>query len=216
MGRWTQYEEDSERLPEGVKRIGYDADTARYSFRDREGNIYLGPAHQEYGSLTLVGKSGRPSSSTEDRPEAFASEKSRPELAVEVPQGSGATFHDILPAHLITSPSSAESRLSASPTSTEPSAGSRFRDAVRRTALPAMQNVVNNVRRSATVRKPRDRDQEKTGLLRSGSQASSKLTRSKTSATTSTVVSFRASMKMLSRIESEYCQNGRNCTVSVV
>ncbi|KAJ7701913.1 hypothetical protein B0H17DRAFT_167887 [Mycena rosella] len=184
MGRWTQFSEDSTRLPEGVKRIGYDADTGRYTFCDGEGNIYLGPPHEEYGSLTLVGKSARPPSSTNDRPQAFASGKANPALSVQIqPPGSGQTFHDFVPAHLITSPSSAESSLSDSPTG-EASARSRFRDAVRRTTLPAMQNVVNNIRRSTTVRKPKD--SEKKGLLRSGSQASSKLTRSNTSTTTST------------------------------
>ncbi|KAJ7481775.1 hypothetical protein FB451DRAFT_1170923 [Mycena latifolia] len=213
MGRWTQFNEDSTRLPEGMKRTGYDADTARYTFCDREGNTYLGPPHEEYGSLTLVGKSKRrPSSSMDDRPQAFASGESRsslyepsndeltclplgkpnPTLSVDVQlPGSGQTFHDFLPAHLITSPSSAESTLSDSPRSDDASAGSRFRDAVRRATLPSMQNVVNNVRRSATsVRKPKDH--EKKGLLRSGSQASSKLSRSNTSATTSTFVSLQS------------------------
>ncbi|KAJ6591229.1 hypothetical protein DFH09DRAFT_1139058 [Mycena vulgaris] len=193
MGRWTQFDEDSTRLPEGMKRIGYDADTARYTFCDREGNTYLGPPHEEYGHLTLVGKSSRPPSSRNDsRPQAFASEKSKPTLSVHVQtSGSGQTFHDFLPAHLITSPSSAESALSASPRTSESSAGARFRDTVRRTALPSMQNVVNNVRRSATtVRKPKD--SEKNGLLRNGSKASSRLTRSNTSATTSTLVSYQS------------------------
>ncbi|KAJ6588582.1 hypothetical protein B0H19DRAFT_1100175 [Mycena capillaripes] len=195
MGRWTQYNEDSTRLPEGFKRIGYDADTARYTFCDREGNTYLGPAHEEYGLLTLVKKGSRPASSTDDRPHAFASDNSKPELSVEVPVHGGAgttvTFHDILPPHLIASPSSAESTLSASPlaSSGETTTGARFRDAVRRVALPSVQNVVNNVRRSTTVRKPRPRDDEKAGLMRSRSQAS-KLTRSDSSATTATLVSF--------------------------
>ncbi|KAJ7507402.1 hypothetical protein B0H11DRAFT_202767 [Mycena galericulata] len=181
MGRWTQFDEDSTRLPEGMKRIGYDADTSRYTFSDREGNIYMGPAHEEYGFLTLVGKSTRTPAVVNDRPHAFASEDSGSDLTVEVQSpGSASTFHDILPAHLITSPSSGE-YADGIPLTGDGSAGARFRDAVRRATLPSMQNVVKNVRRSATLRKPRD--QEKTGLLRSGSQASSKLSRSKSSAT---------------------------------
>ncbi|KAJ7248159.1 hypothetical protein B0H12DRAFT_1053226 [Mycena haematopus] len=190
MGRWTQHEEDAARLPEGVKRIGYDADTARYKFCDRDGNLYLGPPHEDYGSLTLVGKTSRPPSYSDDRPQAFASDKSRPELSVDVPiqgrPGQGSTFYDFVPPHLIASPSSAESTLSAG--SPLASGGSRFRDAVRRTALPSMANVVNNVRRSATMlRKPRardrdrDRDNERDGLLHAPS--GSDLTRSNTSAT---------------------------------
>ncbi|KAF7371133.1 hypothetical protein MSAN_00748600 [Mycena sanguinolenta] len=195
MGRWTQYNEDSTRLPEGMKRIGYDADTARYTFCDREGNIYMGPAHEEYGLLSLVRKSGRsrPASPTDDR---FASDQcslpdtsesdselSESELSVSVPTPAK-TFHDLLPPHLIASPSplpssaasprrspSAESSLDdASPSPA--TAGSRLRDAVRRTALPAMQNAVNTVRRSATsVRKPRARNTDKEGRLRSRSVA---------------------------------------------
>ncbi|KAJ7662134.1 hypothetical protein DFH06DRAFT_1191610 [Mycena polygramma] len=191
MGRWTQFDEDSTRLPEGVKRTGYDQDTARYTFCDQEGNIYLGPPHEEYGSLTLVGKSSRPPSSHDDRPFAFASD-SKPELSVDVPHSAGsATFHDILPAHLITSPSSAESTLEDSPVS-DGSGISRFRSAVRRaTGAPSMQNVVNTVRRSTTsARKPRDQDGEKRGLLRSVSKASSKITRSNSSATTATMMSI--------------------------
>jgi len=54
MGRWTQYDEDDYRLPEGIKRIGYDADSERYYFRDREGLVYKGPEGSEFGELTLV------------------------------------------------------------------------------------------------------------------------------------------------------------------
>ncbi|KAG7088793.1 hypothetical protein E1B28_012757 [Marasmius oreades] len=32
MGHWTQYDEDVYRLPPGLKRIGYDADTGEYFF----------------------------------------------------------------------------------------------------------------------------------------------------------------------------------------
>ncbi|THU89374.1 hypothetical protein K435DRAFT_865353 [Dendrothele bispora CBS 962.96] len=32
MGRWTQYDEDEYRLPPGVRRTGYDADTGQYHF----------------------------------------------------------------------------------------------------------------------------------------------------------------------------------------
>ncbi|KAF7366402.1 hypothetical protein MSAN_00897000 [Mycena sanguinolenta] len=194
MGRWTQDQEDASRLPEGVKRIGYDADSARYKFCDREGNLYLGPPHEYYGALTLVGKTSRPPSSSDDRPQAFAPEKSRPELSVDVPvhapPGSGSTFHDFVPPHLITSPSSAQSTLS-SHSGSPLGSGSRFRDAVRRTALPSMANVVNNVKRSATMlRKPRARDrdrdrgkkEERDGLL----HAPKNLTRSNTTATTAT------------------------------
>ncbi|KAJ7216452.1 hypothetical protein GGX14DRAFT_496109 [Mycena pura] len=184
MGRWTQYDEDPYRLPEGVQRVAYDADTARYTFRDDQGNMYLGPAHEQYGTLTLVGKSRPPSDTTSaDRPQAFASGKSRPDLSVAVsgPPGDGSTFHDLVPAHLIASASSADSRLSASPDTGEPLPGpsGRLRDAMRRAALPSMANVANNLRRSHTRKQ---RNEEKDGLLRSDS-------RSSTTPSTTTLVS---------------------------
>ena len=71
MGRWSQYDEvsnlfrltlslfcslgvtpqDDHRLPEGMKRIGYDADTSRYIFRDRDGSLWQGPEGSEYGEM---------------------------------------------------------------------------------------------------------------------------------------------------------------------
>ncbi|KIY51533.1 hypothetical protein FISHEDRAFT_37011 [Fistulina hepatica ATCC 64428] len=54
MGRWTQYDEDDYRLPEGMTRIGYDADSGRYSFRDRDGSVWEGPQGAEFGEMTRV------------------------------------------------------------------------------------------------------------------------------------------------------------------
>lgn len=71
MGRWTQYDEvrfaiwlggsgkpwsddgaqDSCRLPEGMTRIGYDSDTGRYRFRDKDGSIWEGAEGAEYGEM---------------------------------------------------------------------------------------------------------------------------------------------------------------------
>ncbi|KAJ6622769.1 hypothetical protein B0H10DRAFT_2431695 [Mycena sp. CBHHK59/15] len=157
-----------------MKRVAYDADTAQYTFRDCQGNMFMGPVGTDYGVLTPMDESGR----SADRPDAFAT--------VQV-QDSGSTFHDFLPPHLITSPSSANSTLSDSPLSGGFSAGTRFRNIVCRSALPAMQNVANNVRRSqltTSARKPSQaRDQEKDSLLRRGSQSS---------ATSSTLVSFQS------------------------
>lgn len=48
----TYHVQDDYRLPEGVKRIGYDADTGCYYFRDREGLVYRGPEGSEFGELT--------------------------------------------------------------------------------------------------------------------------------------------------------------------
>ncbi|KAF9024875.1 hypothetical protein BDP27DRAFT_1248574 [Rhodocollybia butyracea] len=55
MGRWTQYDEDDYRLPYGFKRIGYDADTGKYTFQDRSGNTWNGAPHQQYGVMHYSG-----------------------------------------------------------------------------------------------------------------------------------------------------------------
>ncbi|KAJ6516482.1 hypothetical protein C8R45DRAFT_960250 [Mycena sanguinolenta] len=104
MGRWTEHEEDSSRLPEGIRRIGYDDQTARYRFCDVDGNIYVGPAHEEYGKLTPV------DDLPNERPHAFACSEERP-----FDSSAGLTFQDLLPAHLVTSPTSSESSSSGSP-----------------------------------------------------------------------------------------------------
>jgi hypothetical protein len=36
-----------------MKRVGYDADSERYYFRDSEGLVYKGPEGSEFGELTL-------------------------------------------------------------------------------------------------------------------------------------------------------------------
>jgi len=60
MGRWTQYDEDAYRLPEGMERIGYDTDTMRYHFRDQDGSVWQGTEGAEFGEMTRV--DGLPSS----------------------------------------------------------------------------------------------------------------------------------------------------------
>jgi len=60
MGRWTQYDEDDYRLPEGMKRIGYDADTMRYCFRDEDDSVWQGSEGAEFGEMTKVGSSVSP------------------------------------------------------------------------------------------------------------------------------------------------------------
>ncbi|KAF8892860.1 hypothetical protein CPB85DRAFT_1230453 [Mucidula mucida] len=54
MGRWTQYDEDEYRLPEGMERIGYDADSQTYTFRDADGSIWKGAEGAEYSEMTKV------------------------------------------------------------------------------------------------------------------------------------------------------------------
>jgi len=71
MGRWTQYDEDASRLPQGVTRVGYDADTRVYTFRDKQGQFYEGAPGEEYGFMTPIGKKKKEPESS--RPEAFKS-----------------------------------------------------------------------------------------------------------------------------------------------
>ncbi|KAI8625305.1 carbohydrate-binding module family 50 protein [Xylariaceae sp. FL1651] len=54
MGRWSQYDTDEERLPEGMQRIGYDADDQTYTFRDAEGGIWESAPGNRYGQLHRV------------------------------------------------------------------------------------------------------------------------------------------------------------------
>ncbi|KAJ7508356.1 hypothetical protein B0H11DRAFT_24070 [Mycena galericulata] len=54
MGRWTQHDNDSERLPEGMERIGYDSDTGRYYFRDQDGGVWQGAQGAEFSEMTRV------------------------------------------------------------------------------------------------------------------------------------------------------------------
>ncbi|KIK68583.1 carbohydrate-binding module family 50 protein [Collybiopsis luxurians FD-317 M1] len=54
MSRWSQYDEDDARLPEGMQRVGYDADTGRYYFRDGGGSTWQSSEGARYGRLTRV------------------------------------------------------------------------------------------------------------------------------------------------------------------
>jgi len=54
MGRWTQYDEDEYRLPAGMQRVGYDADTGKYYFRDQASTLWEGPQGAQYGELRRV------------------------------------------------------------------------------------------------------------------------------------------------------------------
>lgn len=43
--------QDEYRLPEGMKRVGYDADSGRYYFKDREGKVYEGAEGAEFSEM---------------------------------------------------------------------------------------------------------------------------------------------------------------------
>lgn len=52
--KWDYYDTDEERLPEGMIRIGYDADDQVYTYRDADGSIWEGAPGCKYGGLTKI------------------------------------------------------------------------------------------------------------------------------------------------------------------
>ncbi|KAM7206131.1 hypothetical protein V8F20_002913 [Naviculisporaceae sp. PSN 640] len=54
MGRWSHFDTDEERLPDGMKRVGYDADTQVYTYRDTDGSYWEGAPGVQYGKLFRV------------------------------------------------------------------------------------------------------------------------------------------------------------------
>ena len=64
MSRYSHYDTDEERLPEGMTRVGYDADTQVYTFKSPEGELYEAAPGNRYGELWPVGQ--RPQLSQRD------------------------------------------------------------------------------------------------------------------------------------------------------
>jgi len=176
-----------------MKRIGYDADTKVYTFRDHNGTIYHGTPGADYGTLAPVANTGDTL-----RPGAFESDEPRQVSSVN-PEDRPSTFQDILPANLITATTSPVDRSLLPPTSPKisddrdpASPRAQFVNVVRRTALPKMQGVVHNLRRSMTsIRRKGHGSQEDETLLRRGS---SNLKRSASIATAHTGVSVNTPM----------------------
>ena len=54
MGRWSYLDSDEERLPAGMVRVGYDADTQTYTYRDRNGTYWTGAPGARYGELRRI------------------------------------------------------------------------------------------------------------------------------------------------------------------
>ncbi|KYK61073.1 uncharacterized protein DCS_02214 [Drechmeria coniospora] len=55
MSRFSRYDTDDERLPDGMTRVGYDADTQVYTFQDADGSYWESAPGCQYGHLTRVG-----------------------------------------------------------------------------------------------------------------------------------------------------------------
>jgi len=60
MSRFSRYDSDEERLPEGMTRIGYDADEQVYTFKDADGSLWESAPGCQYGQLTRVGQAPEP------------------------------------------------------------------------------------------------------------------------------------------------------------
>lgn len=52
--RFAEYDNDEDNLPQGMTRIGYDADTETYTFSSADGTIWEGSPGSRYGNLTRV------------------------------------------------------------------------------------------------------------------------------------------------------------------
>ncbi|PNY29021.1 Peptidoglycan-binding LysM [Tolypocladium capitatum] len=88
MSRYSHYDTDEERLPEGMTRVGYDADTQVYTFQDSDGSCWESAPGCRYGRLSRVGDG--PSGDAAD-----AASDSEPFLAPAQPQMSWR--HDLMP-----------------------------------------------------------------------------------------------------------------------
>ncbi|EAU83965.1 hypothetical protein CC1G_09847 [Coprinopsis cinerea okayama7 len=106
MDKWTQRDEDSYRLPEGFVRIGYDADTSQYIFKDKEGTLYKSAPGSRYGKLLpIIDPNVK---AAEERPEAFndldGEERCIPHSPRHPDEAAPRSFHDMLAPNQITSP----------------------------------------------------------------------------------------------------------------
>lgn len=54
MSRFSRYDSDEERLPEGMTRVGYDADEEVYTFQDADGSLWESAPGNRYGRLRKV------------------------------------------------------------------------------------------------------------------------------------------------------------------
>jgi hypothetical protein len=54
MSRFSRYDTDEERLPDGMSRVGYDADTQVYTFQDADGSYWESAPGSQYGRLTRI------------------------------------------------------------------------------------------------------------------------------------------------------------------
>ncbi|KAL6907374.1 hypothetical protein GGI43DRAFT_397208 [Trichoderma evansii] len=88
MSRFSRYDTDEERLPEGMTRVGYDADTQVYTFQDSDGSYWESAPGSQYGRLTRVGSGPADHGDDSD---------SDPFLAGQAPAQKVSWRHDMMP-----------------------------------------------------------------------------------------------------------------------
>ncbi|KAG1763504.1 hypothetical protein EV702DRAFT_181587 [Suillus placidus] len=89
--------QDSHRLPEGIKRIAYDADTQQYTFRDRSGQLYQNPSGETYGVLKAVSAPAAPRRSV-----TITARRDPALIRARSVKRPAKTFDDFLPPEYIT------------------------------------------------------------------------------------------------------------------
>ncbi|KAL7785887.1 hypothetical protein V8C37DRAFT_393356 [Trichoderma ceciliae] len=86
MSRYSRRDADEERLPEGMSRVGYDADTEVYTFQDADGSYWESAPGSQYGRLTRVGSGPADDASDSD-----------PFLSIQEPMPKTSWRHDMMP-----------------------------------------------------------------------------------------------------------------------
>ncbi|KAG1729079.1 uncharacterized protein EDB91DRAFT_1020587, partial [Suillus paluster] len=135
--------QDSYRLPEGIKRIAYDADTQKYTFRDRSGQLYQNPSGEMYGILKAVSAPATPRRSAQPLTSSIAYLERRDPALIRARsvKRPAKTFDDFLPPEYITNAAAEDSNSAPGSPSEE------IARVTRKPTLPKMQRVVAVVRR---------------------------------------------------------------------
>ncbi|KAJ9134631.1 hypothetical protein NKR23_g10067 [Pleurostoma richardsiae] len=88
MSRFSHHDTDDERLPEGLERVGYDADTQTYSYRDIDGSYWEGVPGSRYGQLTRVSAASASIGAGPPSPVESSPERAPPSSWTESPRAS--------------------------------------------------------------------------------------------------------------------------------
>lgn len=84
MSRFSRYDSDEERLPEGMTRVGYDADDQVYTFQDADGSLWESAPGCQYGQLTRVGQAAAPIHDDDTQPFLVSEQYEKPSWRAEM------------------------------------------------------------------------------------------------------------------------------------